>query len=288
MMLLEALCVTTGFASIAAAGSVYQRSVHMVYALNGGLGIPSISDQQYLDAFDEADVTALVPFFLNVANPSAYESMIHSVQARNITIIPGIGRAPSAGDMDSQVYLDMAAAVKPYTDYVRIENMQGFYDTYGKAGTQNFINYCRTLGFKHIMMNPWPTTSNGSLVSFNCPECDSAFNSVIVKRSSQYVLEPSPLNWHVDIGPIDQVRALIPHIPILINYESPGPQTILTNEENQQKGSSLDAFKITIGDITGQYDSYNLHWAPPLTQSYNSIGLGTWDWIANELKAITA
>jgi hypothetical protein len=56
--------------------------------------------------------------------------------------------------------------------------------------------------------------------------------------------------------------------------------------EKKKKGSSLDAFNVTIGDITGKYKSYDLHWAPPLTQSYNSIGLKTWDWIANELKQI--
>ena len=270
----------------ATAASVYDRSVHMVYALNDALGIPSISDQQYLDAFEEGAVTALVPFFLNVANPHKYVDMINSVQAMNITIVPGIGQSPSVGDIDGQTYKDMAKAVKNYTDYVRIENMQGFYDMYGKTGTQNFMDYCKGIGFKHIMMNPWPNAQDGSLVSFNCPECDAAFNAVYVNRSSQYQLNPDPMNWHVEIGPVNQVRAVVPNIPVLINYESPGPQAILTNMEKTKNGSSLTAFEATVSDITGKYKSYDLHWAPPLTQSYNSIGLGTWDWIANELKEI--
>ena len=285
-MMIASLFATALLMRAGTAASVYDRSVHMVYALNDALGIPSISDQQFLDAFDEAAVTALVPFFLNVATPENYETMINSVRDRNITIVPGIGRAPSAGDLDIPEYKNMALAVSKYTDYVRIENMQGFYDMYGKTGTQNLMDYCKTLGFKHIMMNPWPIAENGSLVQFDCIECDSAFNAVIVRRSSQYVLEPSPDNWHVEIGPIDQVRTQLPNIPVLINYESPGPQTILTNMEKEDKGSSIDAFKVTVGDIIGKYKSYGLHWAPPLTQSYDSIALGTWDWIARELKMI--
>ena len=267
--------------------SVYDRSAHMVYALNDMLGIPSITDQQFLDAFDEADATALVPFFLNVLYPGNYSSMLSSLKERNIIIVPGIGRSPPAGDLDIPEYKAMAAATIRYTDYMRIENMQGFYDMYGKNGTQNLIDYAVGLGYKHIMMNPWPVAEDGTLVPFLNPECDSAFNAVTVHRVSQYVLQPNASNWHVQIAPIDQVRAIRPDIPVLINYESPGPQMILTSEETNQTGSSLQAFNITIGDITGQYKSYNLHWAPPLTQSYNSIGLGTWDYIASQLKRIS-
>ncbi|KAJ6782309.1 hypothetical protein PWT90_09019 [Aphanocladium album] len=276
------------FLEAAHAASVYSRSVHMVYALSDRLGIPSITDQQYLDAFDKGAVTALVPFFLNVANPDSFATMIGEVQKRNITIVPGIGKAPDAlGDMDAPEYLAMAEAVKKYTDYVRIENMQGFYDMHGKTGMQNFMDHCKELGYKHIMMNPWPKAENGSLVVFDCPQCDAVFDSVVAKRKPDGSLKRDPDNWHVSVKDIDQVRAAVPNIPVLINYESPGPQKILTEMEQAKLGSSLDAFKTTVGDITGRYKSYGLHWAPPLTQSYDSIGLKTWDWIANELKTIT-
>lgn len=269
------------------ASSVYDRTAHMVYALSNKLGIPSISDKQYLQAFDEASVTALVPFFLNVVNPDDFAPMLGELQKRNITIVPGIGKAPDAiGDMDSRQYKDMAKAVKKYTDYIRIENMQGFYDLYGKTGMQNFMDYCKELGYKHIMMNPWPKADNGSLVVFDCPQCDAAFNSVVAKRKPDGTLKQDPDNWHVSINAIDQVRDVVPNIPVLINYESPGPQKILSDMELSKKGSSLDAFETTIGDITGRYKSYGLHWAPPLTQSYDSIDLKTWDWIANKLTTI--
>ena len=270
-----------------ASASVWDRSVHMVYALLDNLGIPSITDQQYLDAFALGEVTALVPFFLNVANPSKYASMISKVQAMNITIVPGIGKSPGAGDIDGSEYQAMAKAVKPYTDYVRIENMQGFYNTYGSTGTQNFINYLTSLGFKSIMMNPWPEAPGGGLVPYKCSICNVAFNAVACHRKSTDVLEPNPNNWHVQVGPIKQLDAVMPNFPVLINYESPGPQTILSNMEMKTKGSSLTAFETTVGDITGPDASYNLYWAPPLTQSYNSIGLGTWSWIASELKNIS-
>lgn len=286
MLRCDLISVSALLLSVVSAASVFDRSVHMVYALDGGLGIPSISDSQYLNAFDEGDVTALVPFFLNVANPASYDNMIKSVQAKNITITPGFGKAPSAGDIDGAQYKKMALATVKYTKYMRIENMQGFYDEYGSAGLQSFMTYCKSIGYEHIMMNPWPVAKGGGLVDFDCPICDSAFNAVSVKRSSQFKLEPSPNNWHVVIGPINAVRAKVPNIPVLINYESPGPQEILANMEKQKKGSSLTAFSTTIGDITGKYKSYDLHWAPPLTQSYNSIGLDTWDWIAGELKKI--
>lgn len=272
--------------SIASAASVFSRSVHMVYALSNNLAIPSISDQTYLDAFTLGNVTALVPFFLNVDNPAAFDTFTRKVLDKGIIIVPGVGRMSSDGDMDMPEYLNMATAAKNYTDYIRIENMQGFYDAHGSAGMQNFMDHCRMLGYKHIMMNPWPKADNGSLVSFNCPECDSAFNSVIAHRKSQYVLDPSPDNWHVQIAPIQQIRKQVPGIEVLINYESPGPQVILSNMEKDKPGSSLDAFNTTIGDITGQYKSYGLHWAPPMTQSYDSIDLKTWPWIARQLKKI--
>lgn len=271
---------------ILSAASVFDRSVHMVYALNDKLGVPSISDQTYLDAFDEANATALVPFFLNVANPQQYDKFIHRVLDKNIIIVPGVGRMPSDGDMDLPEYLDMATAMKNYTDYIRIENMQGFYDEHGKSGMQNFMNHCKKLGYKHIMMNPWPKGNDGSLVSFDCVVCDSAFNSVIVHRKSQYVLDPNPENWHIQVSPIDQVRQKVPGISVLINYESPGPQAILTNMEKKKAGSSLEPFNTTLQDISGKYKSYGLHWAPPMTQSYDSIDLGTWSWIASQLKKI--
>jgi hypothetical protein len=215
-----------------AVASVYDRSVHMVYALNGGKGLP-YSDEQLLSYFDKVKpkITALVPFFLNVPNPSLYDSMVKSIQQRNITIVPGLGRAPSAGNIDSQEYKDMALAFKEYTDYIRLENLQGFYDTYGQAGIQNIIDYCVSIGFKHIMMNPWPSASGGGLVPFANPECDSVFNAVSLKRSSQYVVIPDPDNWRVDQQGVEIVRAQFPNMPILINYESPGPQGILTNME---------------------------------------------------------
>lgn len=287
-MKLTSATMAASLLSCTAAASVFSRSVHMVYALNDKLGIPSITDQQYLDAFDLANATALVPFFLNVDKPQAYDKFIRKVLDKGIIIVPGVGRMPSDGDMDMPEYLDMVTASKNYTDYIRIENMQGFYDSHGKTGMQNFMDHCRTLGYKHIMMNPWPKASDGSLVSFNCPECDSAFNSVIAHRKSQYVLDPSPDNWHVQIGPIQQVRKQMPGIEVLINYESPGPQVILSNMEKDKPGSSLDAFNTTIGDITGQYKTYGLHWAPPMTQSYDSIDLKTWPWIARQLKKNTA
>ena len=272
-----------------ATAAVFDRSLHMVYALAGGKGLPQYTDEQLLNYFDQVKpgVTALVPFLLNVANASQYEPMIKLVQSKGIIIVPGVGKAPSAGDIDSQVYLNMAKSYKQYTDYVRIENMQGFYTTYGKAGTQNFIDYCVSIGFKHIMMNPWPTTTSGDLVNFTNPECDSVFNAVSVNQNSTYVLNPDPSNWHVVNGPNIADRAIRPNISILINYESPGPQTILTNMEESNPGSSIAAMNITVNDIIGKYKSENLHWAPPMTESYDPIALGTWDWIAATLSRIS-
>ena len=262
---------------------VYDRSVHMVYALNDKLGMPNTTDQQFLDAFDEGKVTALVPFFLNVLQPQMYDSMIQAVQSRGIIIVPAIGGPPASGDLDMQTYKDMAVGYKNYSDYVRLENLQGFYDEYGSNGTQNLINYCVQLGYKHIMMNPWPNTPNGSLVPFPNPEIDSAFNAVSINQTNA----TDPKDWKVQLNPILQDRAVRPNMPILINYESPGPQQILTQMEMANKGSSIAAMNITVSEIIGEYLSYDLHWAPPLTQSYNSIALGTWSWIARELKTIS-
>ena len=268
--------------------SVWDRSVHYVYALSNNYGAfePPVSDQQFLDAFDEAQVTALVPFFLNVNDTSPYEDFIQAILSRNITIVPGIGRSPNDSDLDTEEYRSMARATKPYTDYLRLENLQGFYDEHGSGGIQSFIDYCLGLGYKHIMMNPWPT-QNGTLVDFPNPELDSSFEAVVVRRESKYVLEDSPDNWHIKTDQIDRLRAFRQDFPVLINYESPGPTTILTYLEGNTTGASIEAFNVTVNDILGPLKDYDLHWAPPLLQTYNGIGLGTWGWIAQALKRIS-
>ena len=273
---------------LASAASVYDRSLHMVYALSTGKGLPQYSDAQLLEHFEQVPggVTALVPFLLNVVNVSQYDSMIRGVQSRGMIIVPGVGGPPNASNIDAQEYKDMAKAAKPYTDYIRVENMQGFYDEYGQAGLQNFIDYCVSIGYKHVMMNPWPNAANGSLVDFPNSEIDAVFNNVSVAVNGTTLIN-DPTNWHVVNGPNEQDRAIRPGIPILINYESPGPQDILTNMEESNPGSSIAAMRNTVNDIIGRYRSEDLHWAPPLTESYDAIALGTWGWIAATLGKLS-
>lgn len=270
------------------AAGVYDRPLHMVYALPTGKGLP-YNDTQFLNHWDKVDppITAMVPFLLNVKNPSQYESIIDSLANRSIIIVPAVGGSPSDSDIDTQANYDIASGYKPYSDYIRLENLQGFYEDYGSTGIQNMIDYCVSAGFKHIMMNPWPTDGSNT-VPLNCSICDAGFYQVLLDYNHT-TYEPilNSSNWYPgNQNKISHVRAYQPGIEILINYESPPQQDVLTTIETNSAGASESAMQITINEIEGQYASEDLHWCPPMTESYDPIALGTWKWIAGKLSSM--
>lgn len=66
--------------------------------------------------------------------------MINVVQAKGIVIIPGVGGAASGGPLNTPANQAIAAAYRQYTDYIHLENTQGFYDnTNGQADIQGMI-----------------------------------------------------------------------------------------------------------------------------------------------------
>lgn len=266
---------------------VYDRPLHIVYAGTGGPRFGDVhTDDDLLKAFDmvPGGITAMTPFLLNVKNPSKYAPMINAVQAKGIVITPGIGGVPTDGPINSQNYKDMAAAYRNYTDYVRLENMQGFYDAGGEAPIQDMIDYLTgTLGFNHIMMNPWPKDSNGNIVPFQNPELDAGFYSVELSfnRKTFELDNSNPNNWMFNQNKIAAVRAYRPSIKILVNYESAPQHEALLQLEKDNPGSSIPAMNITATQC--QNSPLDLHWAPPFTQIYDPIALGTWPWMANRL-----
>jgi hypothetical protein len=264
--------------------NTWDRPIHIVYAQSGG---PSLAetDDVLLNAWDQVPggITAMTPFLLNVKNPSKYASMINEVQARGITITPGIGQDPSNGPINQPNYKAMAAAYRQYTDYVRLENMQGFYDTYGRAPIQDMIDYCTaTLGFTRIMLNPWPKASSGALVPFTNPELDSSFNNVMLDFNRQtFEVNPNPNDWLVNQTYVGLIQAYKPSINVVVNYESAPQHEALLQLEKDNPGSSIPALNITATQC--ETSPNNLHWCPPFTQIYDPIALGTWPWIANRL-----
>lgn len=269
--------------------NVYDRPLHTVYPLRGGnISGPPPTDDELLAAFDmvHGGLTAAIPFLLNVPDPSKFEPMIHKVQAKGITIIPGVGRRPSQGPINSQNYKDIARAYRQYTDYIRIENMQGFYDMYGQAPMQDMIDYLTgTLGFQHVMMNPWPLDSNGNVVPFKNPELDSSFNNVMLDFDHHipYTVHPNPKNWLVNQTYVGKIQAYRPSIKIVVNYESQPQHEALYYMEKSKSGSSTAAMNITANQCENSPN--HLHWCPPFTHIYDPLALGTWPWIAKRLGA---
>ena len=166
----------------------------------------------------------------------------------------------------------------------RLENTQGFYDnTNGQADIQNMIDYCVSLGFKHIMLNPWPMSSVGVPVPFTNPEVDADFEQVTLDYDHQtYVIIPDPTNFYPgNQNNIDGLRAYRPSMNFVINYESAPQQQVLTDLEQANPGSSIPYMNITATQI--ELGPPGVYWAVPMTSTYDPILLGTWSWEATRL-----
>jgi hypothetical protein len=264
-----------------ARSTVWDRPLHFVY----GPLRRKYTDAQFMKMFDQVKpgITAISPFSLNTVDFTPLAPFIKLLKERNIVITPGVGAKPKDGPINSERYKAMAKAAREYTDHIRLENMQGFIDTWGQAPIQDMIDYCAgTLGFKHIMLNPWPKL-NGKVVPFKNPELQSSFNQVNIKFDRKtYDVTDMPRNYTTNLDYVREILAYRPSCAILVNYESAPQHELLTHMEQQQKGSSTRVLEITAKQCQDFKD--NLYWAPPFTHVYDPYELGTWDWIAKRLS----
>jgi len=260
-------------------GNPYARSVHMVYANNGikHLDDSDIDIQNALELVP-GGVTALSPFFLNMPpdSLSQYKDMLDWVSKRNITITPAVGGPPNTTKLNSDTNRAIALGYKNISSHIRLENLTGFYQN-DTADVRAFINFCINKGFTEIMLNPWPYASPGVLTDFppnQIPYIDAAFQRV------------DPDTWTIKTQNVENIIQKLPSIQILVNYESPGPQQELSNEEEANPGSSKDAFKETLKQLANASLAVDhLNWCPPFTQSYDPLQFNppTWKWIAGKL-----
>lgn len=277
-LLFWALAIRT-FVYAQQAGNIYARSVHIVYANNGikHLDDSDIDIQQALGKV-KGNVTALSPFFLNMPpnSLSKYQDMLNWVSERNITITPAVGGSPNDTKLNSDTNQAIAQAYKNISSHIRLENLTGFFQN-DADDVRDFINFCINAGFSKIMLNPWPYASPGVLADFTAKQMryiDAAFQQV------------DPDTWTINTDNVDNILQKLPLIQILVNYESPGPQQELSAEEESQSGSSENAFKKTLRQITNVSTADHLNWCPPFTQSYDPLQFSppTWGWIAGQLS----
>lgn len=271
----------------APAGSVWDRSLAITYALEGGKGM-NYSDAELLNYFKQVSppITAMVPFLLNVGNPGQYASIIKTLKGQGTIIVPAVGKPANQGNIDSANFKAIAKGYAPYSTYIRLEGIQGYYDTFGAAGIQNMIDYCNSQGFDHVMLNPWPVDKNHNAVKFTGRGVDSTILQVSLhqnRKTSEPI--PDPMNWYPsNPNKIKAIRAAQPGCDILINYESATQLLVLDNLERKKKGSSINAMEITINQIEGPDKAEDLHWTPPFDQVYDPVKEGTWNWMAGELS----
>ena len=269
-----------------APADVYVRSLHVVYARSGGKAFGNTyGDDEFLKFFDEipGGLTAAVPFLLNVPDASVYAPMLEKVKAKGIIIVPGVGQKPGDGPLNSARFKAIARNYRPFTDYIRLENTQGYYAADGAAPIQDMIDYVVSLGFKHVMLNPWPRQAGGGVVPFRNPELDATIHQVLL-RQDRKARRPVPgaENWYPgNQTRIDEIRQYRPSIQVLINYESAPQHEVLAQMEQDAPQSSVPAMDVTATHI--EQGNRHLHWCPPFTTIYDPVKLGTWTWIAKRL-----
>lgn len=283
--LLAATAPLLGLPSLAmgksARRTVWDRPLHFVY----GPLRRKYTDAQFMKMFDQVKpgITAITPFSLNTRDFTPLVPFIKLLNERRIVITPGVGAKPKDGPINSERYKAMAKAARDHTDHIRLENLQGFIDTWGQASIQDMIDYCaHTLGFKHIMLNPWPKL-NGRIVPFKNPELQSSFNQVNIKFNRQtFEVTDTPQNYTTNLQYVKDILDYRRKCAILVNYESEPQHALLAHMEQMQKGSSIRVLDITARQCEDFKN--NLYWAPPFTHVYDPYELGTWDWIANRLS----
>jgi len=275
-----------GGGSAAAAYSVYNRPIHISYALRQGKVLKQ-TDAEILAAIDSVPngVTCVTPFLLNVDDPAKYDTILNALKARNIAVFAGIGRSAKPGQwkqeysIDSQYMRDTAKRYLAYTDSIRIDNTQGFYDIEGAKPIQSLLDYLHGIGFKHIMINPWPVSKGGAPVPLTGIE--SNFVEITLHNFDRKTGEvhADPANWMPKEDKLNQMRAFDPKIKILVNYESEPQHRALWYIETHNPGSSLAAMEITAKSC----EKNDWYWSPPWTKIYDPLALGTWPWIAKRL-----
>jgi hypothetical protein len=266
--------------------SVYNRPIHLTYALRGGKVLKQ-SDGEILAAIDSVPgrVTSVNPFLLNSADPSKHEAILNALKARGIAVFIGVGRLPGheGWSIDSKNMRDLAKACVAYSDSIRVDNLQGYYDREGREPIQSYIDYLRSIGFKHIMLNPWPV-SKGAAVPFTGAE--STIIEITLSKFDRKTGQvfPASTNWEAKERRIAMMRAYDPSVKILVNYESEPQHRALAWLESRKAGSSKAAL-----DVAAKQCEHNgWYWCPPWTKIYDPLALGTWKWISARLGTMNA
>lgn len=305
---MQASSVTTTIS----AASLYARPLHFTYARQDiGDNKPIVqpfanthNDNDLLAAFADVDpgITTIMPFFLNVTDLSGFATIINQVRGMNITIYPAVGADPVSDvyQIDATYYKNIVDGYAAAGfDCIRLENMQGYYETYGQAPIDRMIQYCIGKGFKHILLNPWPRVppkQGGQLLTFNYPEIDATMYQVQLDLDkTTYYEQPDQMyepagstNWQGNGTRIGPVASANPSVHILINYEA-APQHLALAQREKRYHDSRAKMQITLDWIAAQRTSttWKLHWCPPFTTAYDGLVLGTWGWITDNLQAQT-
>lgn len=262
---------------------VYERSVHFMYPqLMKRHNETFVSLTNALDQVRNK-VTCLSPLFLNVTDPTsgaAYQNMLSYVRSNGITFTPGVGGpGPNhrLNDNGPNEAVLQAYANVGFQPYLRVDNLNGFYQNPGgEDDIKTFLRKAIGMGFTKIMLNPWPQYgAGGKYMIINesdiFPYIDACFQNASYQDYT--VVKPD----------IENIVVQAPGTPILINYESPGPQGTIAMMSLEDQ---INTFNTTLNSIQSYPIPYHLHWAPPFTGSYDPLAAGTdtWPFIADKLS----
>lgn len=278
----------------AAADLDYVRTVHFMYPqlIKKGETFTTLSNALNLVS---PHVTFLSPLFLNVTNPlgSNYTDILNYVRTNGIKFGVAVGQ-PAAGNqlMDgtgpNQTCLN-AYDNAGFQPYLRVDNLSGYYQNPGgEDDIKNFLTEAIGMGFTKIMLNPWPYDPNTNtympITETNLLNAiDSCFQNAdyntytVVDADIQNILTQTG-----NPGPSKQ---------ILINYESPGPQSTIFA---MTFADQINTFNTTLNSIQSYPSSDYLHWAPPFTGSYDGLkvlgqGSNMWQYfLAPKISSFTS
>jgi hypothetical protein len=250
---------------------IYYRPFNLIYAKSGGKTITETGDQiiAALNSFSKKP-TMITDVLLN-EDPAPYDSFLNRLKAITPNLCFAMGDSAYALPTDYSKLMDRATKYRIYTTCVRLDHFSDLVDnTNNDNAIEQFLTDLHTMGFEHIIANPWHKASSGTPWSY----VDAA----------QQAIDTS--TWEADYTRISNILSKSPSLIIVANYENPTAQQALTALGAQ---GSIDKISIAADKQNTQNNPlYKYRWMPAWSKNYDpyQTQLGTLNWIANKLAEI--
>jgi hypothetical protein len=261
--ILAIIQVLTFMAATPAEAAVYDKPMHITYAISGGKSLTQ-PDSEIIQAFADMNTgpTLLSPLVLN-NDPSKFHTFITDLQALFPNTKFGMALGKNTWDLTDSTYWDKAVnraqQFRVYTDCIRIDHFNSITELSGEDKMVDFLNYLNTLGFTNIIINPW---YNPQTIT-DWPHIDATWIGI-----------QHDTDWLPKEDRMTSINASWPWVSIMNNYENaPGHLALAAMTVSEQ----IEKFQLVLDHEASFSIPYGI--AFPWSKNYDPIVQGTLTWM---------